>query len=140
MKVDTDVVKAVLHRHSLSGATIENIIKDIRDELAADEGETEKQPQVKKKFVAVRQKGNAGVFIAQIPEDDDEVTTLDKINRSAEEFNRSKKGRRAPVSTVAEACEWVPAKFFKENHVWMKTKDPVMVLDVDPKLVKGGVE
>ncbi|MGX8716603.1 MAG: hypothetical protein ACSW8C_01280, partial [bacterium] len=54
--------------------------------------------------------------------------------RVAKAFNLSKKGRRYPVETVGETCENVPAKIFKEQKLWLKTKTPVLIVPVDNDL------
>ncbi len=37
---------------------------------------------------------------------------------------------------MGEAIENVPAKFFKETEVWVKTKTPVLVLKTDNEIPK----
>ncbi len=41
-----------------------------------------------------------------------------------------------PAKTVGESLENVPAKFFKEADVWVKTKTPVLVLKTDNEIPK----
>ena len=38
--------------------------------------------------------------------------------------------------TVGEAIENIPAKFFREADVWVKTKTPVLVLRTDNEIPK----
>ena len=52
----------------------------------------------------------------------------------AKAFNLSKKGRRYPVETVGETCENVPAKIFKEQKLWLKTKTPVLIVPMENDL------
>jgi hypothetical protein len=40
------------------------------------------------------------------------------------------------VKTVGEAIENVPAKFFKEAELWVKTKTPVLVLKTNNEIPK----
>ena len=44
------------------------------------------------------------------------------------------KGRRMPLKTVAEACEFGSAKIFKEHKVWVKTKEPVLIVRTNNKI------
>ena len=67
-------------------------------------------------------------WVVQIPEDDNPATALEKLHLGAYDFNRSAKGRRYPVKTVAEACEFGSQKIFKEQKIWIKTKEPVLVV------------
>ena len=73
-------------------------------------------------------------WVVQIPEDDNPATALEKLHLGAYDFNRSAKGRRYPVSTVAEACEFGSAKIFKEQKIWIKTKEPVLVVPTNNKI------
>jgi hypothetical protein len=103
------------------------------------EGDAEKAPPVKKQFSIVLsdQEGKmpAGLelvgWVVQIPEDASVTSTLDRIHKAAYEFNTTKKGRMMPAKTVADAIENVPAKHFKEQQIWVKTKVPVFVLRTD---------
>jgi hypothetical protein len=39
-----------------------------------------------------------------------------------------------PIQTIAEACEFGSAKIYKEHKVWVKTKEPVLVLRTNGKV------
>ena len=73
-------------------------------------------------------------WVVQIPEDDNPATALEKLHLGAYDFNRSVKGRRYPVRTVAEACEFGSQKIFKEQKIWVKTKEPVLVVPTNNKI------
>ena len=64
----------------------------------------------------------------------DNLDVQNSVIRAAYEFNTTKKGRLLPVKTIGEAMENVPAKHFKEAQVWVKTKEPVLLLKTDNKL------
>ena len=70
----------------------------------------------------------------QIPEDDNPALALGRIHKGAFDFNRTPKGRRLPLRTVAEACEFCSAKIFKEHKIWIKTKEPVLIVRSDNKI------
>ena len=72
----------------------------------------------------------------QIPDNESPITTLERVFRATYDFNASKKGRLYPAKTVGEALENVPAKFFKETEVWVKNKNPVLVLTTDNLIPK----
>ena len=109
-----------------------------------ERAEANKKPKdatIKKQFVIVlndpkgKLKGSDFTgWVVQIPEDNNPATALEKLHLGAYDFNRSAKGRRYPVKTVAEACEFGSAKIFKEQKIWVKTKEPVLVVRTDGKL------
>ena len=45
-----------------------------------------------------------------------------------------------PVETIGEACEIVPAKLFKEQNVWIKSKVPLLIVPVHNKVPTEKVE
>jgi hypothetical protein len=57
--------------------------------------------------------------------------------QGAYDYNASKKGRLYPAKTVGDALENVPAKFFREAELWVKTKTPVIVLRTDNEIPRG---
>ncbi len=137
-KVDLELVKMVLQRNELEVRQVAQIIEDINGELAAQVEDEEKPPPVKKQFVMVvsdpegRLEGVHLVgWVLQIPEDDSPYAATERLIRSAYEFNQTKKGRRLPVKTIAEVCEHVPAKIAKEQNLWIKTKEPILLVRSD---------
>ena len=105
--------------------------------------EGDKPPAVKKQFVVLvsdpdgkMPKHDFVAWVLQIPENESVATTQDRIFRSSYDYNTTKKGQLLPVKTVGEAIENVPAKFFKEADVWVKTKTPVLVLKSDNQIPK----
>ena len=141
-KVHIDLVKGVLQRTNLQASDIAKIIEEISLEARAAEEGVEKEPAVKKQFVFIlsdpqgKFKGDTDYvgWIVQIPEDDNPATALEKLHLAACDFNRSAKGRRYPVCNVAEACEFGSQKIFKEQKIWVKTKEPVLVIRTNNKL------
>ena len=81
-------------------------------------------------------KANLVGWVLQIPESESPATTADRVFRSTYDFNTTKKGQLLPAKTVGEALENVPAKFFKEADIWVKTKTPVLVLKTDNEIPK----
>ena len=105
------------------------------------EGDT--PPAIKKQFVIVLSDPDEKMpkhdfvgWVLQIPENESVATTQDRIFRSSYDYNTTKKGQLLPVKTVGEAIENVPAKFFKEAEVWVKTKTPVLVLKTNNEIPK----
>lgn len=139
-KVDIELVKMILQRNELDIRQVSRIIEEIQFELANMVDE-EKPPPVKKQFVIMisdpheelPKKDFVG-WVLQIPEEDSPAVTEERLRRSAYEFNASKKGSRMPVKTIAEVCEHVPTRVLKEQNVWVKTKEPVLMLRTTNKI------
>ncbi len=142
-KVSVDLIADVLQNNSFEPDMITKLLKEIEHqaEIVAEEEKATREPPVKKQFVIVisdprgliPEEGFVG-WIAQIPEVESPATTMERLERAAFEFNISKKGRKNPAKTVAEACEAVGSKFLKEQEISIKNKIPVTVLKTDNTL------
>lgn len=141
-KIDIETLKFILQRNEPDIRKIAEIMHEIQMELQAEEEEKAlRPPAVKKQFVMIvadpdgslQEKDMVG-WIAQIPEDDDIATSLGRIHSATYEFNTTPKGIRMPIETVGEACEMVPAKLFKEQNIWIKSKIPLLILPIDNKI------
>jgi hypothetical protein len=141
-KADLDIVKHVLTRNELEPRQTAKIIEEIRKETEMQNAENEKPPPVKKQFVILISDPHGiipeGVYLVgwvlQIPEEDSPAVTVERLTRAAYEFNVTPKGRRMPVQTIGETCEAVPTRLLKEQQVWVKTKEPVLMLKTDNKI------
>ena len=140
-KVDLDIVKYVLERTEMETRAVAGIIERITKEQEMLDAEKPKEPAVKKQFVMLvsdphgelPEKDYVG-WVLQIPEDDSPAATEERLHRAAYEFNTTPKGRRMPVETIGEACEAVTARLLKEQQVWVKTKEPVLIIKSDNKI------
>lgn len=140
-KIDLELVKVVLQRSELDAKKIAQIIEDITFESKAQEAEKEKEPQVKKQYVVVVSDpygkftdADYTGWVVQIPEDGNPATALERIHLGSYDYNLTPKGRRMPLKTIAEACEFGSAKIFKEHKVWIKTKEPVLIVRTNNKI------
>ena len=140
-KVDIDLVKMILQRRELDTRQVASIINEIQEEVRIQQETDEKAPPVKKQFVILvsdpegelENKDYTG-WVLQIPEEDSPYVTEERLTRSAYDFNVTPKGRRYPVKTIAESCEVVSARIHKEQKVWVKTKEPVLVCRTNNKI------
>lgn len=139
-KVDLDILQLVLTRNNVDARMTAKIISEIQEEIKLEQMENKenKVPAAKKKYVFIACDPNGVLedqeltgYVVQIPEDESEFTATEKITVAAYEYNRTKKGRRNPVKTIAEACEFVPAKFLKDQNVWVKNKEAAFLLPTD---------
>lgn len=138
-KIDIETLKFILQRNESDIRKVTEIMNEVELELKAEEEERAlRPPPVKKQFVmlvsdpegVLEEKDMVG-WIAQIPEDDSVATTAGRIHSAAYEYNATPKGARMPVETIGEACEVVPAKLFKEQNLWIKSKVPLLIVPVD---------
>lgn len=154
-KIDVNQVAEILKRNDLDPALLRQIIEEL-NLIAQPEVDEEKPPAVKKQTCIIISDPNDTLpqaeftgWVVQIPEDASVMTALERVHKAAYEFNTTKKGRLLPAKTIADAMENVPAKHFKEQQLWVKTKEPVFMLrtnneipmeESDKKVRRGKLE
>lgn len=144
-KIDVNAAAEILKKNQLEPKLLRQCIEEMNLAAMPEGAEGEKVPVVKKQFVILASDPDGRLpagfefvaWVLQIPEDESIATTQERIFRGAYDYNASKKGRLYPAKTVGEALENVPAKFFKEADVWVKTKVPVLVLKTDNQIPKA---
>lgn len=139
-----ELLKKVLQRNELDARQVSQIIEDINKEL---EKEEPKGPGVKKDFGILVSDPNGAIngvdltgWVVQIPEGDNPKMIQEKIITAAYEFNATPKGRRSPVESIGEACESVTARIFKDQGIWIKNKEPILLVRTDNKIPKETIE
>lgn len=141
-KIDVETLKFILQRNEPDVRKVNEIMQEVEMELKAEEEEkANRPPPVKKQFSIIisdpedelKDKDLTG-WVVQIPEEDGVTVAAERIISAAYEFNTTPKGRRMPVETIGEACEAIPAKLFKEQNVWVKTKVPVLAITCPNKI------
>ncbi|GHB94763.1 hypothetical protein [Cerasicoccus arenae] len=140
-KVDIDLVKMVMTRTGMDVRTVAQVIEEINQELKAQVDEEDKPPPIKKQFVMMVSDPDGKLegldlvgWVLQIPEEDSPYVSEERLFRCAYEYNMTKKGRRMPVKTIGEACEFTPARIAKEQKVWIKNKEPVLLVRTGGKV------
>lgn len=141
-KIQVSTVAEILKKNHLDPKVLRAVVEEMNLAVEPDPGE-EKPPAVKKQFVVLLSdpegkmpKTDFVAWVLQLPESESVATTEDRICRAAYDFNVTKKGRLYPCKTIGEAVENIPAKYFKEADVWVKTKTPVLVLKTDNQIPK----
>ena len=142
-KIEVNKVAEILKKNEISPAILRRVIEEMNLAVQPETGDDEKPPPVKKQFVILVSDPDGKLpkhdfvgWVLQIPENESVATTQERLFRGAYDFNASKKGRLLPAKTIGEAIEHVPAKFFKEAEVWVKTKTPVLMLKTDNEIPK----
>jgi len=143
-KIEVNKVAEILKKNQVDPAVLRRVVEEMNPAAQPEGGDEDKPPPVKKQFAVLLSdpdghmpKHDFVAWVLQLPENESVVTVTERIFRGVYDFNASKKGRLLPVKTVGEAIENVPAKFFKEADVWVKTKTPVLVLKTDNEIPKG---
>jgi len=135
MKFDKDIVEQVLCDYpEIDMSTRVKIINDIEREVEQNKPEREKNP--KKQFVAIVVTDNEEIeevpmFMVQIEEGDDHNTIIDRITHATAEHNNTPKGEKFPIDTLGGALQETKRKFITEKKVWVKTKEPVIIVRTD---------
>ena len=142
-KIEVNKVAEILKKNEISPAILRRVIEEMNLAVQPDPGEEDKPPPVKKQFVILVSDPDGRLpkhdfvgWVLQIPESESVATTQERVFRCSYDYNTTKKGSLMPVKTVGEAIENVPAKFFKEADVWVKTKTPVLMLRTDNEIPK----
>jgi len=142
-KIDVNKVAEILKKNEVDPALLRRVIEELNLAAQPDSGDEDKPPPQKKQFVILLSdpegrlpKTDFAGWILQLPEDESVATAQERIFKAAYEYNRSRKGKLYPAKTVGEALENVPAKHFKEVELWVKTKNPVLMLRTDNEIPK----
>ena len=142
-KIEVNKVAEILKRNDISPAVLRRVIEEMNLAVQPESGDEDKPPAVKKQFAILISDPDGKLpkhdfvgWVLQLPESESVATTLDRIFRSAYDYNTTKKGQLMPVKTVGEAIEVIPAKAFKEADLWVKSKTPVLVLKTDNEIPK----
>ncbi len=127
-KIDISKVAEILKKNHLDPAMLRRVIEELNLAAQPDPGDEEKPPAVKKQHLFLvsdpegkMPKADLVGWVLQIPENESPATTQDRLLRGVYDYNMTKKGQLYPAKTVGEALENVPAKFFKEADLWVRT-------------------
>jgi hypothetical protein len=143
-KIDVNKVAEILKKNHIDPAVLRRVVEEMNLAVQPDPGEGDQAPPVKKQYVILLSdpqdrmpKGDFTGWVLQIPENESPASVQERLLKGAYDYNASKKGRLYPAKTVGDAVESVPGKFFREVELWVKTKEPVLVLRTDNEIPKG---
>ena len=144
-KLEITQVAKILKKNQADPKLMRSVIEEmLLLAQAAQKADDEKPKAVKKQNVILISDPEGRLLMAdfaawelQIPDSESPCTTLDRIYRATYDFNASKKGRLYPAKTVGEALENVPAKFFTERELWVRTRIPVLALRTDNRIPRN---
>jgi hypothetical protein len=139
-KIDVNQVAEILKRNDIDPLLLRQIVEEMNSAVEPEVDE-EKPPAVKKQFSILIADPDGKLpqseftgWVLQIPEDASVTSAPERIHKAAYDFNTTKKGRMMPAKTVADAIENIPAKHFKEQQVWVKTKAPVFMMTTNNEI------
>lgn len=127
--MNIDDLTEILRQNGVAAATITQIITDLKQ--AAEDNKGAAGPKAKNKFVVLlnsptNELTNAQAWVVQVPEETPATDIMGKLAEAAREFNaNTRKGKKNPVRTLADAALTVKRKFLKAVGVNVKTKLPV---------------
>ena len=142
-KIDVNKVAEILKKNQIDPAVLRRVVEEMNLAVQPDPGDGDQPPPVKKQFVILVSDHNEKLpkvdftgWVLQIPEDESPASVQERLLKATYDYNASKKGRLYPAKTVGDAIEAVPAKLFRETELWVKTKEPVIVLRTDNEIPK----
>jgi hypothetical protein len=142
-KIDVNKVAEILKKNHIDPAVLRRVVEEMNLAVQPDPGDGDQAPPVKKQFVILVSDPNEKLpkvdftgWVLQIPEDESPASVQERLLKATYDYNASKKGRLYPAKTVGDAIEAVPAKLFRETELWVKTKEPVIVLRTDNEIPK----
>jgi hypothetical protein len=143
-KIDVNRVAEILKKNHIDPAVLRRVVEEMNLAVQPDPGDGDQPPPVKKQFVILVSDPNGKLpkvdftgWVLQIPEDESPASVQERLLKATYDYNASKKGRLYPAKTVGDAIEAVPAKLFRESELWVKTKEPVIVLRTDNEIPKN---
>jgi hypothetical protein len=143
-KIDVNKVAEILKKNHIDPAVLRRVVEEMNLAVQPDPGEGDAAPPVKKQFIILvsdpnekMPRGDLTGWVLQIPENESPASVEERLLKGAYDYNASKKGRLYPAKTVGDAIESVPGKFFREVELWVKTKEPVLVLRTNNEIPKG---
>jgi hypothetical protein len=150
MRITEDDIELVLTKQGVAQPQVKDIMSEIKrlEEEEAELARQQKAQRKKKKMVLVAsdpedrfvQVVDCPVWVVQMNEDDNHTELLDKIHSAAYSYNndvlngKKKSSRKNPVYKVSEVLEQVTAKYFNEEEISVKTKEPTIIVRTDNKV------
>lgn len=93
-----------------------------------------------KEWAIIRNTSNDDFYVVQVGEDGfgAPCSNVQKaLKDSVSEYNVTPKGDKNPVFTVRQMFKSVKAGLFKDKGVFIKSKEPVVVINVDDEDIQG---
>lgn len=142
-KVNLDSVEHRMAEAKIDSKEIQAVITALKKEIDDAKAAKQAQPKiVRVKYIIANTAIPAGTPITETPmlmvEAEEDVAwnaIVDEIKNAANAANNDvKKLTSDPITSIFDAFERVPAKFFKERHIRVISKEMPQVLETDNKI------
>lgn len=150
MRLNEDDIEHVLTQKGVEQPKVKDIMSEIKrlEDEEAERAKLQASTRKKKKMVLVAsdpddrfvQVVDCPVWVLQMNEEDNHTDVIDKINSATYAYNndvlngKKKNSRKNPVYKVSESLEQVTAKYFKEEEISVKTKEPTVIVRTDNQI------
>lgn len=131
-KVAIEDIELTLRKKDVSPEIIRSVLADLAEQLEMNA--SEKTPRQKKELMVIASdygEGNEDTppvgWVVQVAEGRVHPEVVADVVSVANDFNETKKGKKFPVETLGDTFEAVPARFFKERGISVKTKIPLVI-------------
>ena len=143
-KIEVNKVAEILKKNHIDPAVLRRVVAEMNLAAQPDPGDGDQPPPVKKQYLILLSdpegrmpKGDFTGWVLQIPESESPASSQERLLKGTFDYNASKRGALSPAKTVGDALENVPARFFRDVELWVKTKTPVVVLRTDNEIPKA---
>jgi len=152
-KVEIEQIEHTAKSVGIEAQKVDNLIIDLKESIEQEKELKDGQPREKKQFLVIANTSHLSeedaakitetpMVVVQFPEDGDHNEVIQGVVTAARSYNielkesPKKKSRRKPVEKILEAISAVQAKFFKNEGIVIKTKEPVIVVTTDNEIPK----
>lgn len=146
MKLSLEEIQSVLSVKVKDPTVVDSVLKDLEKivEEKKEEKEDAKVPKLKNEFAIViideageyKDKSLTG-YVVKYKQGGDTGAILSKLSEASRAFNDTKKGKKAPLTSISEIFAYLKPKFIKMvfGDIKIQTKEPVRIIVSNNKLV-----
>ena len=153
MRITEEDIEHVLNQKGVDQPRVESIMSEIKrlENQEAELAAAKKATRKKKKFVLVASDPEdryvkvveCPVWVVQMNDEDNHTDVVEKISRATYEYNNDvlngnkKSSKKNPVYKISESLEQVTAKYFADEDISVKTKEPTVIVRTDNEIPKS---
>ena len=150
MRLTEEDIEHVLNQKGVDQPRVESIMLEIKrlENQEAELAAAKKAERKKKKFVLVASDPEdryakvveCPVWVIQMNDEDNHTDVVDKISRATYEYNNDvlngnkKSSKKNPVYKISESLERVQSKYFADEDISVKTKEPTIIVRTDNEI------
>jgi hypothetical protein len=150
MRLTEEDIEHVLNQKGVDQPRVVSIMLEIKrlENQEAELAAAKKADRKKKKFVLVASDPDdryaevveCPVWVVQMNDEDNHTDVVEKISRATYEYNNDvlngnkKSSTKNPVYKISESLERVQAKYFADEDITIKTKEPTIIVRTDNEI------